>query len=129
MRISDWSSDVCSSDLIRLNGKTVDASKITKQLLAETLQEFGGVEANVATGYHAIEFLLWGQDLNGTGPGAGERPWTDYSRAACTHGNCDRRAAYLRTATDPPADDIAWHVAQQHGQGTSGAGRSKQHAP
>ena len=29
------------------------------------------MEANVATGYHAIEFLLWGQDLNGTGAGAG----------------------------------------------------------
>ena len=52
----------------------VDASKITPELLADTLQEAGGVEANVATGYHAIEFLLWGQDLNGTGPGAGERP-------------------------------------------------------
>ena len=32
----------------------------------------GGNEANVAIGYHAIEFLLWGQDLNGTGPGAGD---------------------------------------------------------
>ena len=39
-----------------------------------TLQEAGGIEANVATGYHAIEFLLWGQDLHGTGPGAGKRP-------------------------------------------------------
>ena len=56
------------------------------------LQEAGGVEANVATGYHAIEFLLWGQDLNGTGPGAGNRPATDYALTACTHGNCDRRA-------------------------------------
>ena len=39
-------------------------------------QAAGGadVETNVATGYHAIEFLLWGQDLNGTGPGAGNRP-------------------------------------------------------
>jgi putative iron-regulated protein len=45
----------------------------------------------VATGYHAIEFLLWGQDLNGTGPGAGNRPWTDYSRTECSNGHCDRR--------------------------------------
>ncbi len=64
-------------------------------VLARPLHEAGGVEANVATGYHAIEFLLWGQDLNGTGPGAGNRPWTDYSRTSCTHGNCDRRAQYL----------------------------------
>ena len=38
----------------------------------------GGVEANVATGYHAIEFLLWGQDLNGTRPGNGARLATDF---------------------------------------------------
>ena len=58
--------------------RQLDTSKITKELLADKLQEAGGVEANVATGYHAIEFLLWGQDLNGTGPGNGERPATDY---------------------------------------------------
>ena len=44
---------------------------ITPAFLQDTLQEAGGIEANVATGYHAIEFLLWGQDLNGTGAGAG----------------------------------------------------------
>ena len=63
---------------IEINGKKVDASKLTPEFLSGTLQEAGGIEANVATGYHAIEFLLWGQDLNGTGPGAGNRPYTDY---------------------------------------------------
>jgi putative iron-regulated protein len=53
----------------------------------------------VATGYHAIEFLLWGQDLNGTGPGAGVRPYTDYDKANCTGGNCERRAEYLKSAS------------------------------
>src|SRR3546814_16230390 len=47
--------NIIANPRIRLNGKTVDASKITKQLPAETLNEFGGVEANDATGYHAIE--------------------------------------------------------------------------
>lgn len=47
---------------------------ISPQLLAEELHMLDGVQANVATGYHAIEFLLWGQDLNGTNPGAGNRP-------------------------------------------------------
>ena len=42
--------------------------RITEKLLP-SLQESGGIEANVAIGYHAIEFLLWGQDLNGTGAG------------------------------------------------------------
>ena len=65
------------------------------------------IEANVATGYHAIEFLLWGQDLNGTGPGAGNRPWTDYAAGdACTGGNCDRRAEYLKAATELLVSDL-----------------------
>ena len=70
--------NVIANPSIKINGEPVDTSKITKELLSDKLQEAGGVESNVATGYHAIEFLLWGQDLNGTGPGAGNRPATDY---------------------------------------------------
>ena len=75
--------------------------KLTPEFLSGTLQEAGGIEANVATGYHAIEFLLWGQDTHGTGPGAGDRPATDYDLKACTHGNCDRRAQYLQVGGRP----------------------------
>jgi putative iron-regulated protein len=72
-----------------LSGTEIDATNITPSLLAETLHEADGVEANVATGYHAIEFLLWGQDLNGHGVGAGNRPWTDYAaQDICTNDNC-----------------------------------------
>ena len=39
-----------------------------------------GGETNISTGWHAIEFLLWGQDLSADGPGA--RPVTDYTTAA-----------------------------------------------
>ncbi|MCE2475982.1 MAG: peptidase, partial [Alphaproteobacteria bacterium] len=67
-----------------------------------------GIETNVATGYHAIEFLLWGQDLHGTEPGAGERPATDFDLGRCTGGNCDRRVAYLRTAAELLVRDLAW---------------------
>ncbi|HEY9213641.1 MAG TPA: imelysin family protein, partial [Ancylobacter sp.] len=49
---------------------------------------------------------LWGQDLNGTGPGAGKRPATDYDTKNCTNGNCDRRAAYLKAATDLLVTDL-----------------------
>ena len=92
--------NVIANPIFTLSGAAVDATEITPELLQNTLQEADGVEANVATGYHAIEFLLWGQDLNGTGPGAGDRPWTDYATGnACTGGNCDRRAAYLRAAS------------------------------
>ncbi|MEO1249058.1 MAG: imelysin family protein [Pseudomonadota bacterium] len=105
-----------------LSGETVNAGDITPDLLAQTLHEADGVEANVATGYHAIEFLLWGQDLNGHGPGAGNRPWTDYAQgAACTGENCDRRAEYLKAATDLLVSDLEWMVAQWRDNGEARA--------
>src|SRR4029077_6310771 len=97
---------------LTIGGKKINTAKLTKELLSDTLQEAGGVEANVATGYHAVEFLLWGQDLNGTGPGAGNRPATDFDAENCTNKNCDRRAQYLRTVTDLLIDDLNWMAAQ-----------------
>ena len=105
--------NVIANPSFELSGALVDAAKITPALLEETLQEADGVEANVATGYHAIEFLLWGQDLNGHGAGAGNRPWTDYAAGdACTGGNCDRRGQYLKAATDLLISDLEWITAQ-----------------
>jgi len=107
-----YSADVIANTSLTIGGKKLNTSKITKELLADTLQEAGGVEANVATGYHAVEFLLWGQDLNGTGPGNGNRPASDYNTKKCTGGHCDRRTQYLRAATDLLVDDLAWMAAQ-----------------
>jgi putative iron-regulated protein len=104
--------DVIANPTLVIGGKKLDARKITKAFLADELQEAGGVEANVATGYHAVEFLLWGQDLNGTGPGNGARPATDFDTKKCTNGNCVRRAEYLRVVTDLLVDDLAWMAAQ-----------------
>jgi putative iron-regulated protein len=59
-----------------------------------------GGETNISTGWHAIEFLLWGQDLREEGPGA--RPVTDYVEAA----NSERRAEYLRLATEQLVTDL-----------------------
>ena len=110
--------NVIANASFMLSGETVDASMITSALLEETLQEADGVEANVATGYHAIEFLLWGQDLNGHGSGAGNRPWTDYaSGSACTGGHCDRRGEYLKAATDLLVSDLEWMTAQWSADG------------
>jgi len=106
--------NVIANTSIKIAGEPVDATVITKELLSDKLQEAGGVESNVATGYHAIEFLLWGQDLNGTGPGAGARPATDYDPANCSNGNCDRRAQYLSVVTDLLIDDLGW-MAEQWG--------------
>ena len=91
--------NVIANAKLSVNGKVVDASIITPTLISETLHEAEEVESNVATGYHAIEFLLWGQDLNSTGAGAGSRPATDYDVNNCTVGNCDRRAQYLKSAS------------------------------
>ncbi|SFL42010.1 imelysin. Metallo peptidase. MEROPS family M75 [Loktanella salsilacus] len=99
--------NVVANPSFTLSGEEVDASAITPALLQDTLQEADGVEANVATGYHAVEFLLWGQDLNGTDAGAGDRPWTDYTAGDdCTNGNCDRRGDYLRAVTDLLVTDL-----------------------
>ncbi len=99
--------NVIANPKFKISGVDVDATTITPELISGTLQEAGGIEANVASGYHAVEFLLWGQDLNGTGPGAGNRPFTDYVQGdGCTGGNCDRRAAYLKAATDLLVSDL-----------------------
>ncbi len=101
-----FTANVIANPSIEINGKTIDAGKITPELISTTLQEAGGIEANVASGYHAIEFMLWGQDLNGNGPGAGNRPATDYSLENCTHGNCERRRDYLGSASDLLVADL-----------------------
>jgi putative iron-regulated protein len=101
-----YTANVIANKTVLINGREVDAGNLTPAFLSGTLQEAGGIEANVATGYHAIEFLLWGQDLNGTGPGAGARPATDYDLTACTHGNCDRRAQYLQSEVELLVSDL-----------------------
>lgn len=106
-----YTANIIANTKLKVNGQDVDATKITPALLAETLQEADGVEANVATGYHAIEFLLWGQDLNGTGPGAGKRPASDFDPKNCTGGHCDRRVEYLQAATDLLIADLKDMVA------------------
>ncbi|MEH6403623.1 MAG: imelysin family protein [Sneathiella sp.] len=101
-----YTQNVIANPILNVNGRQVDATKITPTLLSETLHEAEEVEANVATGYHAIEFLLWGQDLNGTGAGAGNRPASDFDTNNCTGGNCDRRAQYLKAASNLLISDL-----------------------
>ena len=112
-----------------LSGPETPANAITDNIIANTadyptidattlenLFEHGEDGRNVTTGYHAIEFLLWGQDLNQdlSGAGtrdntAGQRPVTDYSSTvgACTSGSnaatddiCQRRGQYLVTTAE-----------------------------
>jgi putative iron-regulated protein len=106
-----YTANVIANPKLKVGGKEVDATSITPALLSGTLHEADSVEANVATGYHAIEFLLWGQDTNGTGAGAGNRPYTDFDVKNCTGGNCDRRAAYLKAASTLMIADLEEMVA------------------
>jgi putative iron-regulated protein len=112
-----YAANVIASRSIKIGGRTVNTSKLTRDLLRKVLHEAGGIEANVAMGYHAVEFLLWGQDLNGTGAGSGQRPASDYDLKNCTGGNCVRRAQYLRVVTDLLVDDLKWMAAQWRGNG------------
>lgn len=113
-----------------LSGPESPANAITDNIIASTtayptinaetlenLFEHGEDGRNVTTGYHAIEFLLWGQDLNLDRAGAGDRdetagqrPVTDYAldgSSACTSGTvaktddiCTRRGQYLVTTAE-----------------------------
>jgi putative iron-regulated protein len=108
---------------------------IDKAVIA-ALDQDGGDERNVATGYHAIEFLLWGQDLNegeaewdGASPRdatPGHRPLSDYdTRGGCTSGVgspqpdviCKRRGDYLKAAAELLVDDLAGVVARWNPDG------------
>lgn len=109
--------NVIANPSIVIDGQELDASEITPALLQESLQEAAGVESNVAIGYHAIEFLLWGQDLNGTGPGAGARAFTDYSTAE----HADRRAAYLKAASTLLVADLEEMVENWTAEGAARA--------
>ncbi|MEM9633228.1 MAG: imelysin family protein [Pseudomonadota bacterium] len=124
-----YAANIIANPSVKAGGETIDASNITAELLADTFQEAGEVEANVVTGYHAVEFMLWGQDLNGTDAGAGTRPATDFDPANCTGGNCERRAQYLKVATDLLVADLeemaaAWQPGGAAREELSGKGEN-----
>ena len=74
---------------------------LTKELISD--QNELGAEDNISSGYHAIEFLLWGQDLSPTGPGA--RSHTDYMPGAPNH---ERRGQYLQLVAELLLHDLSW---------------------
>lgn len=91
---------------------------LTKQVLADE-NALDKDELNVSVGYHAIEFLLWGQDL--TAPAAnkpGQRPYTDYLTTGGTASNQARRAEYLRFCADLLTDNLDYLVQQWKVGGT-----------
>lgn len=91
---------------------------ISEELLMELNEKDG--EANISTGWHAIEFLLWGQDSADVSLDiAGTRPYTDYTTAP----NADRRGQYLSVASQLLVKHLqyvteAWNPANKTGFAT-----------
>jgi putative iron-regulated protein len=103
-RINAWPMDESYVDGVegRPNAGLVNNRKLAltrKALIA--MNERGG-EENIATGWHAIEFMLWGQDRSETGPG--DRSADDFVDGRKP--NADRRRQYLRLITELLVDDL-----------------------
>lgn len=82
---------------------TVDFPVIDKATLLAA-NENGG-ETNISIGYHAIEFLLWGQDL--TDPSAklaGQRPFTDFVLNSSE--SIVRRRTYIQICAELLVDQL-----------------------
>lgn len=101
-QINAWPLDEVYIDYVQGSTRAGIVNDPSVTLTVDTLvakNELGG-EKNIATGWHAIEFLLWGQDLSTTGPGA--RPATDYTTAP----NAERRKTYLSLVDGLLLDDL-----------------------
>lgn len=104
-RMNAWPMDESFVDSVngRTNAGLINNKKFVisrKNLIAQN--ERGG-EENIATGWHAVEFFLWGQDLSETGPGARSFEYFVDGKAP----NADRRRLYLKTVMDLLVDDTA----------------------
>ncbi len=106
-RINSWPLDEVYIDYVDgvpEGGVINDPTQTIDRASLIALNTAGG-EDDISTGWHAIEFLLWGQDHRVDGPG--ERPYTDYVAGPDgTAANQDRRAAYLEVVTDLLVDDL-----------------------
>lgn len=108
-----YAANVLAAPEIEIDGKSISLSRITPDVLID-LSAAAEVGNNIPTGYHAIEFLLWGQDDNSpvepTGDDdfqvGGTRPATDFADEACTNGNCDRRGEFLFSAVNLLISDL-----------------------
>lgn len=111
-QVNAWPLDEQAIDYVKGNQNSgIINQKNGRKITTEYLIKQNGVggEANVTTGFHAIEFLLWGQDLNGTNAGAGERSFNDFQKdntGNCSASNCDRRRDYLVASTQLLVDDL-----------------------
>ena len=105
--VNSWPVDGSYIDYyVDTNGDTIKTGIIYDASTYPTISQsvitnLNGVvtDEDITTGYHAIEYLLWGQNFHITGPGS--RPYTEYIvGAGGTASNQARRGLYLKTAID-----------------------------
>lgn len=103
-RINAWPMDESFVDSVegKPNSGLVNNRKFVINKKNLSAQNERGGEENIATGWHAIEFVLWGQDLSDTGPG--NRNFEDFVDGKAP--NADRRRQYLNVVTDLLIDDL-----------------------
>lgn len=89
---------------VNIIGNPQEFPSITPQLIAD--QNEAGGEKNIASGYHAIEFLLWGQDFNVPPEAAGQRSFRDFVTDGDANSIAARRGTYLKAATTLLIRDI-----------------------
>jgi putative iron-regulated protein len=104
--INSWPVNEVYIDYVRDNPKAGIINDPSVPITRATLVERNSRddEADVTTGYHAIEFLLWGQDFNANGPG--NRPARDFVGS----GAAARRRAYLKAAIDLLVENLKFVV-------------------
>jgi putative iron-regulated protein len=109
-RLNAWPLDEAYIDYVKGKPDSGLINRPQDELAIERLIALNaqGGEANVATGYHAIEFLLWGQDFNQNGPG--DRSHTDFVDGKGK--NAERRRQYLKLVTDQVVADLRTLTAQ-----------------
>lgn len=88
--------NLIASRRITIDDEAIEELMSGQDPKAGPLTQISDIETNVTKGFHAIEFLLWGQDQEREGKGCGTRPYTDYVLGeGCTNGSCNKRRVYL----------------------------------
>jgi putative iron-regulated protein len=107
-QINAWPMDEVFVDYVEGDAAAGIINDPTVEISAASLVMLNASESeeSITTGYHAVEFLLWGQDQSATGPG--NRPHTDYvTDGTGTAQNQDRRGQYLTAASALLVDDLS----------------------
>ena len=105
VRVNAWPLNEAYLDYVKDSPQAgiIHDPKVALTLASLKASNMAKDEADVSTGYHAIEFLLWGQDFSAVGPGT--RPASDYLPGEAVR---DRRRQVLTLVTELLVQDLTW---------------------